>query len=435
MNAADCTGALGRRPAGRGLVTGGGEALIFLYLVSSAFIYYLPSVPGTGVNPVNVIAVMIYIVAGVKGVRRQGTGLTNASLAYWLLTATGLASCFANDPLEVFHEICVLLTFVSFVVILGSRDTRVSFQGWMRVLMIVGVAQGITAIAIYWMWIPAPELAGLHSFNRERTGYIIDGFFGVLSVLAGLWSLSAYRGRWSFVLALAATVLGVANAILSGYRSYAVGSGFLLVVFAIWTAVRRDWRFVAIQAAITAGMALAAAVDPTGRINAMHQRVMGVRDYDPSLTWRQLESEQERYLIRGNPWIGGGWGLSKRMRVVYIGDMPSYGHNFYTALPARVGIPLTVYLSVSWLLAAVSGMRRLRGVDRGDHVSAAVCWYGIAAVATVFGVSLVQNVALMSRAFPGFSFFVVPLLMVRRPAKDILTFLNSDSMRVRYAGL
>ena len=396
--------------AKRSLLTAAGEYLIFVYLLCSAFILYLPHLPGPDVNPVNIISILLYLIAAIRSIWCRGTGLLNLRLAFWLMVATAIVASLSNPVLDVFHEVCVLLTFLSMFIILKSGDARTTMRKWMQRLLYMGILQGLVAIGIFWTWIPAPELTGIHAFNGERTGYIIDGMFGLLSELSGFWMLSAYQGRRSVVLSFTGIIMGVVNAVLSGYRSYAVAAAFVFVVFFAWTIRRKDWRLVVIQTMIGAALILVSLVDPTNRIEVMHQRILGVREYDPSLTWRQLESEQERYVIRQSPWTGSGWGLADRMRVSYLGDMPSYGHDYYTAFPARIGIPLTLYLSLSWMALGVAAVRRLRTCTDGETLATA--WYVLTITCMVIGVSVVQNVAIMSRAFPLIAIFAVNMFKV-----------------------
>ena len=397
----------------RSLLTALGEHLAYTYVICASFFHYLPHVPGIDVNVVNVIVVLLYLIAATKSVSSyRGVGLTNAVVAFWIISATALYSLRNSQPTHVFREVSTLATFISLIIILGSADTHVPLDRWVRRLLWLGSLQGLVAIGIFYGWIPAPDDVGPRAFHGDRTGFIIDGVFGLVAEVAGLWTLAAYRGRRLLVLAVGAIILGLANSVLSGFRSYAAAAAGLMLVSMISAVVRRDRRLVGIQAAIVAALIAVALADPAQRVAAMEQRILDVRDYDTSLIWRQIEKTQELYLINQRPWLGHGWGLSSTLQVSYIGDMPSYGHNFYTSAPARIGIPISVYLALSWLTLAVEALRRSLRFTSGSQ--SASCWYIAAAVVMIALVSTVQNVVTMSRAFPVFAIFVVQILAEKR---------------------
>jgi hypothetical protein len=111
------------------------------------------------------------------------------------------------------------------------------------------------------------------------------------------------------------------------------------LTFLVWAVIAKEARIIAMQIAMGLVLLVAALLDPSHRVSAVRDRVESMLAFDTSIVWRAYELEQEKRLIREHPLVGHGWGLSSKVKISYLGDMPSYGHDVYTGLGDRQDAP------------------------------------------------------------------------------------------------
>lgn len=318
-----------------------------------------------------------------------------------------------SNYIDVLSEAWSYLIFISLLIV--SKRIPLDIRNITKLFAFVGALGGIIGIYIYIMGsaISMQNQVFDSYLISGRTATLIDASSGVFGAIASIGIILQSKKIKISILGGIALALSFFSLALSQTRSKIIIT-FLVVLFMIlYFGIKGNKRSVfgfvtAIIMILSASFFMSRYVDVVVRsvVDRMSTLNISKLDDDPSTYYRQLEREKEILLIQNSPVIGNGWGLYSRQSVGTFdyGYMSLYGHNMYTALPARVGVPLAIVL-ISIIMKMLFRIRRRYSAEKdynkkvdymiSAQVVVAILWLsftsaGLAnnniAIATIYGI-------------------------------------------------
>lgn len=249
---------------------------------------------------------------------------------------------FLNRPFrDVSKESYLFLTFA--LLILGDYSNR--NNKWIKILSYAGAFSGLMAIITFFKWVPIDTSNPLlyEKYNLERTADIIDGNIGIIGTITSLFL--CFEKKNSLIVSLFCFFLSFSNVLLGAFRIYVFASLFMCLLLILGLKTKFSSR-INVFFIIAFFIALTVMSDPAGRYSAFAERLVNIVDKSNSFTYRMSEVEIELDLIKKSPLLGNGWGIYNDHYVAI--NLPEYGHNMYTSWAARIGIPLTVIVVLTY---------------------------------------------------------------------------------------
>lgn len=265
----------------------------------------------------------------------------------------------------------------------------------LRGLLLVGLALGLFGVAQWFLKLPfgAAGDVGVREGVRLTTGgrgQVQGGLFGFpVAVAVAYAALASAHLRAARERALVLAVLGLnaAALLLTFERTFWVGAIAAIGFVTLRLAPGPRLRAVLLAPLLAlVGFAALAVLAPAELVTA-RERLLSINQYgsDNSLRYRLIESEHVLAKIRERPVVGWGLGDTIWWGRPYAGVLPSahkFSHNGYLWLAWKIGIPLTLIISLLIVLGIL-----WRGPPSRDRLYATV---RIGCQAALFALALIN---------------------------------------------
>jgi len=368
--------------------------------------------PALEMNPTRVIMLGMFVLAllSFPGIPRGGAGQARK----WLYLAGFVYLCRFLLSMKTYSVEAVLresYTSLGFLSTLAALSAPLGYEWnwarWLRPVAIAGMIAGALAAGVWYRVIPIPPWSEREEiFMIERTGWCVDGMIGVLGQMACLALVVAPRRRFDRILGFVGYFPCWVDVLLGQFRTY-VGLGLFLTAGVLCWAFLDNWRRLAGGLTVMGVFLILVVADPMDRVSAVTDRFFFAADLGSDVV-RMSELQLELELIRLDPLFGRGFGLQYYEGHSPLGDavMPAYGHNLFTSLSARAGIPLAAMLLLGWAWLGVRCLRCAlfcaRGQERVIHLCGGLIVFGVLICGPVL------NLFTMSWSAPVYAFFIAP---------------------------
>lgn len=356
------------------------------------------------------ILMLALIALGLFSIKLPKKFLSKRGITFILFLFFVVSIIYSLLEYEVFTVLKESLPFILMLVCLLCISVReYEFYSYLKFLSLVGAVSGIFAFFLYFNYIKIPTMIDFELQGITRTGSLIDGVAGVVGAFSSFYLVATRRGNVKKLIYSIAFLFSLTNVFLSGFRTYllmVIIFIFLSIVFSIFTNKLIGKKF--IIASILVIFAFIGLVNFGNLTNVTIDRFLSIdrRVSDNSLDWRKIELGIELDAIFKKPVFGNGWGFSARHEVYNkgYGTLLAYGHNQYTSLAARIGLPLAIaYWSLifSFLIEA---FRQMVKTDRNHNVKIRYVFVFSLTMSVIIG-GITQNFMIMTLFLPSFTVF------------------------------
>lgn len=321
---------------------------VWLLICLSPFPALLQMVSGLAISPMRLVGIPII------------------ALAFWffpikkpmllLVVVAFIASVIISiikysDAMLVISEAWPYIIFFSLIIV--NKRVYLDFRVITRIFALIGAIGGIICVLfVGYAQVEVLQNGGIDSLlSTGRTAVLVDASSGVFGAIASIGVMLHAKDIRNSMLGSIGLVFSFVNLALSQTRSKIIVTLILIIGSVLVGEIKKNKRFYRGLAPALLLLILGLVLAPQQIESSVGSIVdrMSTLDYsdidsDESTYFRDLERGYEVMLIHEAPIFGQGWGLSARHKVgsETLGYMGIYGHNMYTALPARVGMPLAI---------------------------------------------------------------------------------------------
>lgn len=389
------------------------------YLIAAPCSILLPPISvGPGVNPIRVLMVILGLMLlrqllvdpSALNLRRVRVSLLIGCLLLFSVLIHGAGGLVSNLMAAYnYFSFWVLLT------LLLAKKRIPPFSYWIKVIGASAAVALTASVLIHLGLLSAPKYRQDASdlFDADRTGAIVDSSAGIWAlVAAGHVLTGTWTGRlWKQTLYI---IIGTTLVLLGGYRMYLFCAALVLFLFLLIPRLHavRGMLFLAIPATAIALVTIAALWPDVLTLPALRRMsdLSRARLEDASADLHTQEIQQELAIIERAPFAGEGWNVAADYEVgsSSTGYLPLHGHCLYTALPARIGLPLAAFMLLALLSVAARALYRLATErDRNIFNQRAVC---LIAILVFLIASATQNLPGMTSSYAPIAIFICYLV-------------------------
>ena len=393
-----------------------------LYIILAPLSVFLPSISiGINVNPIQILMVMLFCILVLRIFLVEKRVFMKKSVVVCILCASLLAFSVLFHAEEItFEYLRLIFNFFAFFVLLLFfliEKNIPPFYYWVKVISISAVIALTFSLGTYLGYISSPSyrinIENLF-YEGRRTASVVDSAIGLWLCVVAAYVVPGSPLR-SLILQFFLLSVSTLLILLGGFTMMLICEAILLLAILMFDRLQSShsrivfyaFTFLFILLAISSTATFLAEIPGIERLSIRFQQI---NDENKSLFFRSLERQQEIEIIKNAPLFGEGWDLLKKYSIGSndIGYLPLYGHCIYTALPARIGLLISLVLFASILNVMLRGSKVVlrKNICRETNE----IFVSLLGIFVFLVASFTQNLAMTSMSFPVISIFIAYIM-------------------------